>query len=120
MSGFDYKVTASTVKRLIARFGGSVTWRKATLGAYNPDTSSAALTFADMTINGAVFDFGAGQTFQRGNLIQGGDKRLLLDSVQVPNMNDRFIALGTEYEIVSIGEVNPAGTSVMFDIHLRT
>lgn len=118
MSGL-YDRAAVTATRLLARFGGPVTWRQSTTGAYDPTTSSAAVAYVDTTVTAAALDFGAGQTYQRGFLIQGGDKRLLLNSAQVPNLHDHFVVNGVEYTIVSIGEVNPAGTSVLFDLHLR-
>ncbi len=67
-----------------------------------------------------MLDFAAGREMERGNLIQGGDKRLLLDgSAPIPDLKDHFIVGSAEYVIVSLGEINPAGTPVMYDLHLR-
>jgi hypothetical protein len=34
-------------------------------------------------------------------------------------LEDHFTVAGTEYAIVSVGEVNPAGTVVLYDLHAR-
>lgn len=117
---FDYAHTAATSLKLLTRFGQNVTRRSYTVGTYDPATGAATTSTADTTRKGVLLDFGAGQTLERGTLIQGGDKRLLLDADAAPDPQDHFIVGGIEYVIVSIGEVNPAGTPVLYDIHLRT
>lgn len=115
-----YGGLAKTTAGLVAKFGGPAVLRRLAVGAYDTNSGVAAAPPTDVPVTAAVLDFSAGQTYQRGNLIQGGDKRVLLDSSEVPNLHDRFVANGVEYTIVSIGEVNPAGTSVLFDLHIRT
>ena len=115
-----YASNAATVLRLLTKYGQDVTLRSYTPGTYNPATGTATPTQTDTTRKGAIFDFGAGQTLERGTLIQGGDKRLLVDPTASINPQDHFIVGGVEYVIVSIGELNPAGTRILYDIHLRT
>jgi hypothetical protein len=117
---FDYSDVADTAADLIAEFGGSITLRHYSTGTYNPATWESTVTHTDKTVNGVLMDFGAGQTTIRGTLIQGGDKRLLIDSAEPPLLQDHFIIRGVEYTIVSMGEINPAGTAVMYDLHIRT
>ena len=116
---FPYADTAATALELLTEFGQSITRRSYTAGTYDPATGTTTPTTADTTRKGALLDFGAGQTLERGTLIQGGDKRLLLDPVTAISPQDHFVVGGVEYVIVSIGEINPAGTRVLYDIHLR-
>ena len=119
---FDYAEIATTSAELLAEFGQEVTLRNVTPGVYNPATSStSAPTETDVKYKGALFDFGAGQTMERGTLIQAGDKKLLLDPAAVVDPQDRVLdAAGVVYSIISIGEIKPAGTRVLYNLHLRT
>lgn len=117
---FDYAELAATALELLTEFGGDVVRRSYSAGVYDPATGLVTPTTADTTRQGALFDFGAGQTLERGTLIQGGDKRMLLDASATVAPQDHFIIGGVEYVIVSIGEINPAGTVVLYDLHLRS
>lgn len=115
-----YDDLAATSLELLTEFGQTVTKRTITVGTYDPTTGSASSASADTVRKGVILDFGPGQSLERGQLIQINDKRLLLDANgSAPQMEDRFIAGGAEYSVVSIGEVNPAGTPVLYDLHLR-
>jgi hypothetical protein len=116
---FPYANTAAAALDLLTEFGQEVTRRSYGAVIYNPATGTTTPTTADTTRKGALLDFGAGQTLERGTLIQGGDKRLLLDPVAAISPQDHFIVGGIEYVIVSMGEINPAGTRVLYDVHLR-
>lgn len=116
----DYTSIAENATAALTEAGRDVTHRAYTAGTYSTATGAAAPTTSDSTRKGALFDFAAGKTHERGTLIQAGDKRLLLDAAATVAMQDKFIIGGVEYGIVSIGEVNPAGTAVLYDIHLRT
>lgn len=130
----DYAALAATAARLIAADGAPVTLRGIDTGTYVPGTGqNTQAAPADATLNGALFDFAQGQTNGPGGLIQQGDKRLLMEAgVRVPAMEDRLVVLGTyasgalvagtgtEYVIKGILEINPAGTPVVYDLHLRT
>jgi hypothetical protein len=114
----DWVELQADVSDLISGFG-LVTHRIFTVGTYDPATGTASTTTADSARRGAVLDFGAGQTLCRGTLIQQGDKRLLLDAVIPVAMQDHFVVDGAEYVVVSIGETKPAGTPVLYDLHVR-
>lgn len=117
---FDYAELATTAEELLTEFGQDVTRKSYTAGTYDPATGTTTPTTANTTRKGAMFDFGAGQTLERGTLIQAGDKRLLVDATATISPQDHFIVGGEEYVIVSLGEVNPAGTVVLYDLHVRT
>ena len=115
----DYTKSAANSLKTLTKFGMDVVRRAFSAGVYDPATGLVTPTTADTTRKGALFDFGAGQTLERGTLIQGGDKRLLLDATATVSPQDHFIIGSAEYVIVSIGEINPAGTVVLYDLHLR-
>jgi len=116
----NYAALAKTALKLLKDFGGKVTHRTYTTGTYDPATGLSGASSVDSTPTGVLLDFGSGQTLERGTLIQGGDKRLLLEPSASVSPQDHFIVNGTEYLIVSIGEVKPAATRVLYDIHLKT
>lgn len=114
-----YTDLAKTALRLLSQFGQTVTRREYTSATYDPLTGTAAQTFVDTSRKGAIFDFGPGVTSVRGQLIQITDKQLLLDATGPVTADDHFIVGGTEYTVVTLSETNPAGTSVIYDLHLR-
>lgn len=116
---FDYASLSDLAVELIGEFGGPVSQITYTVGIYDPATGANSVSTATTDRYGAAFDFGAGKTTERGTLIQVGDKQLLLDPILAVAQQDHFVVGGEEYTIVSIGEVNPAGTRVLYDIHLR-
>jgi secreted protein with Ig-like and vWFA domain len=116
---FDYADTAALATEALTEFGAPITRRANTVGAYSPSTGAATSTTADTTRVGALFDYGSGQTLVRGQLVQVSDKRLLVDPTAEVAMTDVFVVNGMTYTVVSIGEINPAGTRVLYDLHVR-
>lgn len=117
---FNYAKTAATALRLLTRFGADVTLRNVpSTGTYTPGGTNVPGGPTDVTRKGAIFDFGKGQVNAAGGLIQGGDKRLLMEVGVVPSLEDRVVANGVEYVIKGVGEVNPAGVPVVYDLHVR-
>ena len=117
---FDYAKTSATALSLLTKFGADVTVTRVTTGTYDPATGTNAVTTSTATVKGVVLDFGAGVSMVGGNMVTAGDKRLVLEAAAAPDMNDRFTANGKTYAPVSIGEVNPAGVAVLFDLHIRS
>jgi len=116
---FDYAELATLATDLLTEFGQAVTRRSYTAGAYNLATGTTTPTTADTSRIGALFDFTPNKTTERGTLIQTGDKQLLLDPTAAVSLQDHLIVGGVEYIIISVGEVNPAGTVVLYDLHVR-
>lgn len=122
---FDYSKSAATALRLLTKFGRTVTLRKQTEGAYDPATSSATITTTDYTGHGALFDFNErqlGTTFAPGSTIQIGDKRLSLAPSGItvaPVPNDLLIFGSDTWSVINVKTLAPAGTVVMYELHLR-
>ena len=115
----DYSANAATALRMLTNYGQSVTRRTYSAGTYDPATGTTTPTTADTTRKGALFDIASGTTTVRGTLVQVSDKQLYLDAQGAAEVTDHYIADGDEYTVVSVGEINPAGTPVLFDLHLR-
>ncbi len=116
---FDYADTAALAVEALTEFGAPIVRRVTTAPVYSPATGAASAVQSDLARVGAIFDFGAGQTLVRGQLIQVSDKRLLVDPSAEVLPTDQFVVSGKVYSVVSVGELNPAGTRCLYDLHLR-
>lgn len=119
MSAF-YDRLAATSAALLARFGQAVVLRRAAAGTYDPATGGVTASApTDVTRKGAPFDFNAGIKEVKGALIQAGDKQLLLEPGVVPTTADKIVFGGAAWEILSVEELSPGGTVVLYTLHLR-
>jgi hypothetical protein len=117
---FNYARIAANAALLLTKFGAQCTLRQTTTGTYDNATGTVAQTTNDETRFAALFDFGPGTTNVRGNLVQMKDKRAYMEPGIVPTLADLLIAAdGVKYSIVSIGELKPATTAVLYDLHVR-
>ncbi len=116
-----YSDMALTASQMLAEFGQLVTLRKAGIGTYDPSTGkNTRPAVNDVQVHGAVFDYPPGQVNGPGGLIQGGDRRLLLEAGTAPSLEDRVIVGPVEYIIKGFQTINPSGAVVMYDIQLKT
>lgn len=114
-----YSDLAKVSLDLLTRFGQTITRRACVAGAYVPATGTASQATTDTSRKGAVFAFGAGVTFVRGQLVKITDKRLLVDATGPVLETDRFVIGGIEYTVVTMDEIAPAGTAAVYDLHIR-
>ena len=119
----NYSKTADKALAMLTKYGKSVTLRALTPGAYDTATSTVTETATDETRKAAFFDFhriNYGQTLRDGSLIQQGDRQCLLDAIgAAPTLSSRIIDGATDYGIVDIKEINPAGTPILYDMLVR-
>jgi hypothetical protein len=118
---FNYARIAANAAILLQKFGAQITLRQTAAGVYDNATGTVTPpTPTDQPRFAALFDFGPGTTNVRGNLVQMTDKRVYMEPGIVPTLNDSLIAAdGVKYSIVSIGELKPATTAVLYDLHVR-
>lgn len=116
-----YTNLAATALRLLTAKGGDVTLRQSSVGTYDPALGTSTVSTTDTVLKGALFDFSQGTTMVRGTLVQAQDKQLLLEARDglVPTTTDVVVINDVVYTIVSRGEINPAGTPVVYDLHVR-
>jgi hypothetical protein len=118
----SYEQSAANASAALARKGRDVILRQAAAGIYDTDQGAvSAPAPTDKTLKGVLFDFAAGVTTVRGTLIEAGDKELLLEAKPgiVPSQRDQVIVGADTYKVITLGEINPAGTAILYTLHLR-
>lgn len=116
---FNYSNIAAIATKVIADFGKSLTLRNAGTSTYDPATGVNTLVTTDVTIIGTLFDIDKGRKMAAGGLVEMGDKECLIDSTSAPVIGGKVIDGTVEYSILGFEEINPAGTSIMYTLHLR-
>jgi hypothetical protein len=128
-----YTRTAATSLRMLTKYGQSFTFRPYSQGGgdYNPSTGVGAPSGIagqnDSTRMGLATDAPGkrigpeyGNTLENGTLIQDSDKWLYIDANGAkPSLQDHIIWNSTEYSIIDVQEVSPAGTAVLYLVVLR-
>ena len=114
----DMVKAKATATSKIAAEGQAVTLISFTEGAYDVATGTSTPTQTETTRYGLLFDLAEGESY-RGNLIEQSDRRLLMDAEGTLSPKDHIIVDGTEYKIVSVGGLNPSGTQIFYEPHLR-
>ena len=114
---FDYTGTAATATRLLARFGAACTLKRQSAGSYDPSTGSDTVTATSLSTVACVFAYP--QSYIDGTLILQGDQRAYMDPGVTPAQGDVLAWQGTDYTVVSVKPVSPAGTVVLFEAQLR-
>lgn len=116
---FDYAEIAGTAAEILAEFGRIVTLRRTSVGAYDPVTGVNTTTTSDTARKGALFDFPASQERTQAGMILQKDKKLIMEAGVVPTIQDKVIVGSDEYTNLGLAETNPAGTPVVYTLHLR-
>jgi len=105
--------------KLMAKFGGEVTIRRVTLGAYNTTTGTAAETTSDTAIRGVLEDVNLREV---NDLIQAGDKRLIIaaaDTAAVPTTADRVIISTRSLQVIEVRTIEQDNTPITYELILR-
>jgi hypothetical protein len=105
--------------KLMAKFGGEVTIRRITVGAYNTSTGTAAETTSDTVLRGVVEDVNVREV---NDLIQSGDKRLTVaaaDVAAVPSTADRVLIGGITHQIIRVTTIEQDNTPITHELILR-
>ncbi|MGT2493126.1 hypothetical protein ACU4GD_28100 [Cupriavidus basilensis] len=119
-----YQEMAETADELLREYGKQRVLRRLTPGQYDPDTGTVTEAVEDFPGTAALFDFelqSAGQAFAPGSLIQIGDKQCLLSPIGMPQpVIGNLLLDGAEvWQVMNVKTVNPAGTPVLHELHLR-
>ena len=105
--------------KVITKFGGEVTIRRITVGAYNTSTGTAAETTSDTVLRGVLEDVNVREV---NDLIQSGDKRLTVaaaDVAAVPSTADRVLIGGVTHQIIRVTTVEQDNTAITHELILR-
>jgi len=105
--------------KVMAKFGGEVTIRTITTGAYNTATGAITETTSDNAIKGVLQDVNAREV---NELIQAGDKRLLIaaaDTAAVPTTRDRVVISSVIYQVIRVTTIEQDNTAITYELILR-
>jgi hypothetical protein len=108
-----------TASKLMAKFGGEVTFRRVTAGAYNPTTGTSTPSTATTTIRGVLDDVNERET---NDLIKGTDKKLTIAAADLafePVVSDQVTVGGRAMQIVQVNKIEQDNTAIVFEIYLR-
>ena len=105
--------------KVIAKFGGDVTVRIVTAGAYDTSDGTIAETESDTTIKGILEDV----NLREGNeLVQAGDKRLTVaadDLATAPETKDRVVIGGVVHQIIRVETTEQDNSAIIHELILR-
>ncbi len=108
-----------TASKLVKKFGGDVTFKVITVGAYNPVTGTASETTSDTTIKGVLEDVSAREI---NDLVQAGDRRLTVaaaDLSAAPKISDKVSIGGVTHQIIRVSSVEQDNQAITHELILR-
>lgn len=108
-----------TASKLVKRFGGDVTFRVITVGAYDPATGTASETTSDTTIKGVLEDVNAREI---NDLVQAGDRRLTVaaaDLSAAPKISDKVLIGGVTHQIIRVETIEQDNQAITHELILR-
>ena len=106
--------------KLMAKFGGTATIRRITIGTYDPAIGTAAETAADTVVRGVLEDVNIREV---NDLIQAGDKRLTIAAADVANAPitaDKVLIASVVHQIIKATTTEQDNTAITYELILRT
>lgn len=105
--------------KLMARFGGVVTIRRVSAGAYNPGAGTVTESVTDTVTRGVLEDVSLREV---NDLVQAGDKRLTIAAADVataPTPADEVVITGTVYQVITVRTIEQDNTPITHELILR-
>ena len=105
--------------KVISRFGGDITYRQVSGGAYNTTTGAITETETNTTIKG-VLDTVRKQ--ELNELVHEQDKKLIIaaaDLTITPSLSDRVVISSIVHQIVRINVIEQDNTAIAVELFLR-
>ena len=105
--------------KVISRFGGDITYRQVSGGAYNTTTGAITETETNTTIKG-VLDTVRKQ--ELNELVHEQDKKLIIaaaDLTITPSLSDRVVISSIVHQIVKINVIEQDNTAIAVELFLR-
>lgn len=118
-----YDEMAAMALDMITSYGQVVTLRDVQKGAYDPATGETPPdTTVERTAQGILLEF-TGKELQANSLIKTGDKKLKIAASGLetpPTLLSKVVIQGKTWSIVPpLKEINPAGTSLLYELQVR-
>jgi hypothetical protein len=108
-----------TASKLMLKFGGVATIRRVTTGAYNTTTGTVSETTADTTVRGVLEDVRLNEV---NDLIQAGDKRLLIaaaDVANAPTTADEVLISSVTHQVIEVRTIEQDNIAITYELILR-
>jgi|TARA_Y100000361_G_scaffold46858_1_gene40604 hypothetical protein len=105
--------------KVITKFGGDVTVRIVTAGAYDTSDGTISETESDTTIKGILEDVNLREV---NELVQAGDKRLTVaadDLTTAPETKDRVVISSVVHQIIRVETTEQDNTAITHELILR-
>ena len=114
-----YDSIAATALKLISDKGRNVTYRAFTTGEYNPATGSVSGEATTDTTVKMVVTRVVTQNIDNSTL-QRGDRLVLVGAGTItPNEKDRIVDGSDTFQIISVEEIKPADTPIVYKLQVR-
>jgi hypothetical protein len=110
----------SVASKLMAKFGGELTFRSVTAGAYNTTTGASTETVTNIDIRGVLEDVRRSEV---NDLVQQGDKRLIIAALDLngttPTTADRIVISSRSMQIIEVRIIEQDNTAITYELILR-
>lgn len=121
MSTFAFAPLQKRTNDLLVKFGTGITLTVTSSGGFSLTTGTYVSASTTSYACTGVFSSYKRQDID-GSLIQATDKLLLLSAYELdvtPSLMDKIYYGGIPYQILSIEEIKPADTTVLYKVQLR-
>jgi hypothetical protein len=108
-----------TASKLMAKFGGEVTFRRITTGAYNTTTGASSQTASTTTIRGVLEDVTEREV---SDLVKSSDKKLTIAAADLsfePAVSDQVTVSNRIMQVIQVNKIEQDNTAIVFEIFLR-
>ena len=105
--------------KLMAKFGGEVTIRTVTTGAYNSTTGTIAETVSNNEVRGVLDAVNAREV---NELVQAGDKKLLVaaaDLAGAPTTVDKVVISNVVHQVIQVTTIEQDDEPITYELILR-
>lgn len=110
----------SVASKVVNKFGGDVTFRRITSGAYNTSTGASVETNTDTAIKGVLEDVNKREAT---DLVQAGDKKLTVAALDlngtVPTIADKVVISSRVHQIIRIAVIEQNNEPITYELFLR-
>ena len=105
--------------KLMAKFGGEITFRQVSGGAYNATTGAITETTTDTVIRGVLEGVNKREV---NELVQADDKRLIVaaaDLPAAPSTADRVVISTVSHQIIRVQTIEQDNEPITYELILR-
>jgi hypothetical protein len=108
-----------TASKLMAKFGGEVTFRRVAAGIYNPTSGVSLPVTTTTTVRGVLDNVSESEV---NDLIKATDKKLTIAAADLafePAVSDQVTVGNRVMQIVQVNKIEQDNTPIVFEIILR-